>query len=264
MKISKSINLISFCLYAVCFVLISVLIIGCNKEQKSEVSEKKKDTIKTNSTNETKTSESAGKKFFYMKSESNNIACSDCHSDGTNSANPETKYFSDIQGANKRTSTYHGKFTGEQVAANAGGATVCWEAYMRMKTPMTADQIKLLNEYYESVASKDSPVEMKYETIALPTRDKSKLKDEQKNVMSLTGDPVKGEKDFKNACGLCHGENSSVKKVPDLFDEFDGNVKSITYNVRLGDGAMPFYKNSALSDQELADISAYILKKNGK
>jgi mono/diheme cytochrome c family protein len=264
MKITKTFKLSYIFLYSICFIAISVFMIGCSKEQKTEVTEKKKDSVKTNKTAETKAPESAGKKFFYMKSESNNIACADCHSDGTNSANPETKYFSNIQGADKRTSTYHGKFTGEQVAANAGGATVCWEAYMRIKTPMTAEQIKILNEYYESVAAKDSPAEMKYETIALPTRDKSKLKAEQKNVMGLTGDPVKGETEFKNACGICHGENSTIKKVPDLFEDFDGNVKSITYNVRLGDGGMPFYKNSVLSDQELADISAYILKKNGQ
>lgn len=264
MKIQKSLNFSTFHFYSVLMLILSVLVIGCGKKQETNVSEKKIDTVKTNTKTETKSQDSEAKKFFYAKSPANNIACADCHSDGTNSSGALTKYFSNIKGANKRTSTFHGKFTGEEVEKTAGGATLCWESYMRMKTPLTADQIKLLNEYYAAVAGTDSPAEIKYETIALPTRDKVKLKEEQKNVMSLTGDPVKGETDFKNACGLCHGENSSIKKIPNIFDEFDGNVKSITYNVRLGDGGMPFYKNSVLSDQELADIAAYILKKNGK
>ena len=82
--------------------------------------------------------------------------------------------------------------------------------------------------------------------------------------MGLKVDPTNGEADFKNNCAFCHGENSNIKKVPSLFDEFEGNVKSITYNIRFGNGSMPFYKNSVLSDQDIADISAYILKKNGQ
>ncbi len=238
---------------------------SCSKEQKTPpVTEKKSDTSKTKNTVSDNSVNSNGKQLFYMKSKENNIACSDCHSDGSNSSNPLTKYFSDITGADKRTSTYHGRFTGEEIARNAGGATVCWESYLKMKTPLTEDQIKSLNDYYSSLKSLTPLTEIKYETIALPVKDKVKLKEEQKLIMGLQGNPAKGEADFKNTCAFCHGENSNIKKVPSLFDEFEGNIKSITYNVRFGNGAMPFYKNSVLSDQEIADIAAYILKKNGQ
>jgi len=201
--------------------------ISCSKEQKTPpVTEKKSDTSKTKNTVSDNAISSAGKQLFYMKSKENNIA--------------------------------------EEVARNAGGATVCWESYLKMKTPMTEDQIKSLNEYYSSLKSLTSSTEIKYETIALPVKDKVKLKEEQKTIMGLKGDPTKGEADFKNNCAFCHGENSNIKKVPSLFDEFEGNVKSITYNIRFGNGSMPFYKNSVLSDQDIADISAYILKKNGQ
>lgn len=252
--------------YVVIVFLMTSLLISCGKEEKKTEIKEKKETADTSNSGSvsSKGNSAAGKELFYMKSGVNNIACADCHSDGSNSANPMTKYFSNIQGANKRTSTYHGKFTGEDVLKNAGGATVCWETYERMKTPLTEDQIKALNDYYSSVAAANSPVEIKYETIALPTRDKTKLKEVQKSVMLLKGDAVKGETTFNNACSTCHGENSIVKKVPSILEDFEGNVKSITYNVRLGDGAMPFFHNPALSDQDIADISAYIMKRNGK
>ncbi len=252
--------------YFILLILLTSVALNCGKgKETNQTNDLKTRTDTTKKKEGTSTGvNSPGKELFYMKSSSNNIACADCHSDGTNTANPMTKYFSNIQGANKRTSTYHGKFTGDEVLKNAGGATICWEAYERMKTPLTEDQIKALNEYYASVATDNSPAEIKYETIALPTRDKTKLKGVQKSVMELKGDPGTGEMTFKNACGTCHGENSTVKKVPSILEEFEGNVKSIVYNVRLGDGPMPFFHNPALTDQDIADIAAYIMKKNGK
>lgn len=258
-------KIFNFFSYIISVLIITSLIISCGKDDKPEVSKDKKEkTDSTKKTTSTAGSNSPGKEIFYMKSKENNIACADCHSDGTNSSNSLTKYFSNIQGANKRTTTYHGKFTGEDVAKNAGGATVCWETYLKNKTPMTDEQIKSLNDYYNSLATSDSQTEIKYETIALPARDKAKLKDAQKVIMNLTGDPGKGEQTFKSSCGFCHGDNSTIKKVPSLFEDFEGNVKSIVYNVRLGDGAMPFFKAQSLSDQDVANISAYIMKKNGK
>lgn len=265
MNSRKIFYIASYCIF---ILVITLILISCSKENKiGDTSNKKesKDTSKKTTTTQTGSgTAAAGKEFFYMKSSVNNIACSDCHTDGTNASNPLTKYFSTIQGANKRTSTYNGKFTGEEVVKSAGGATICWETYLRMKNPMTEEQIKNLNDFYESVAAPNSPTEIKYESIALPTKDRSKLKEIQKVVMGLKGDPGKGEQTFNNACGLCHSENATVKKVPSILEDFEGNVKSITFNVRLGDGAMPFFKTESLTDQDIADVSAYILQKSGK
>lgn len=255
---SKKLNPVLF--YAAFIFIISMLLISCSKDNtKKETTEKKDTTKKT-----TEGASSPGKDFFYAKSKENNMACGDCHSDGTNTNKPLTKYFSNIQGANKRTSTYHGKFTGEEVVKNAGGATICWESYLRMKTPMTEEQIKILNEYYNSVATADSPTEIKYETIALPTRDKAKLKDEQAKIMNIKGDMGIGLKVFESACAHCHGENSGIKKVPSILEDFDGTEKSIIYNVRLGDGGMPFFHSPQLTDEDIANVSAYILRTNAK
>lgn len=251
------------------FLFLSVLLISCGKEDVKDVksesdSKPKKENAETKSGSAETKQSSPGRELFYAKSKENNIACADCHGDGSNTSSAMTKYFSNVAGADKRTSTYHGKFTGAEVAAHAGGATVCWEAYMKMKTPLTPEQITALNQYYASLPSADVQAEVKYETIALPKPDKAKLKIAQKNVMSLTGNASDGEKKFNDACGICHGQNKTVRKTPDIFDDFDGNVKSITYNVRFGDGAMPFYKEKDLSDQDVADIAAYILKMNNK
>jgi mono/diheme cytochrome c family protein len=263
MTILKSVFLIVCCISLLSFVA------SCGKKSENETiktGDGKGKTETKDSSKETSasTQSSPGKDFFYAKSKENNIACADCHGDGSNLKNSLTKYFSNVQGADKRKSVFHGKFSGADVSANASGATVCWESYMKMKTPMTPEQIANLNKYYSSLPNPNPVDEVKYETISLPQNDKAKLKEAQKKIMALTGDAVNGEKKFEEACGLCHGANKTVKKVPDLFDEFEGNIKSITYNVRFGDGAMPFFNEGVLSNQDVADISAYILKKNGK
>lgn len=265
MKLKENLH---YFIYLFFFISMTTFIISCDKENKTsqntQNTTEKKDDSTEKKTTQSSGSGSTGKDFFYKKSSENNIACADCHSDGTNNANPLTKYFSNIQGANKRTSTFLGKFTGEEVVKNAGGATLCWQEYMRMKTPLTEEQIAALNQYYSSVAAPDSPLEIKYETIALPVKDKAKLKNEQKIIMALKGDNVKGEQAFNNSCAFCHGENSTVRKVPSILEDFEGNVKSITFNVRLGDGSMPFFHKNNLSDQDVADIAAYLLKKSGQ
>jgi len=250
-----------FFVYALSVFLLSAMLVSCGKKEEKLTENKEKEKTDTS---KKISGGSPGKDLFYMKSAENNIACADCHSDGTNTSNPLTKYFSNIQGASKRTSTFMGKFKGEEVALNAGGATLCWQEYMRMKTPLTPEQIQSLNSYYTSVAGKDSSSEIKYETIALPVKDKAKLKGVQSVIIALKGDAVKGEQTFKNACAFCHGENSTVKKVPSMLEDFEGNVKSITFNVRLGDGAMPFFHAPALSDQDIADVAAYIMQTSSK
>lgn len=258
----EALKLEKFCLLLM--LATTVLVASCGKqsnETTKQESKPKTDTVKKQSSANPLVD--AGKELFYMKSKANNNSCSYCHSDGTNTGKSMTKFFSNIQGADKRTSTYLGKFTGDEVKKNAGGATVCWESYMKMKTPLTDEQINALNAFYESVAGSNPPSEIKYETIALPVKDKAKLKNEQKLVMGLKPDSQKGEELFNNSCGTCHGENHTVK-APPVLEDYDGNVKSIVYNVRLGDGAMPFFKKDVLSDQELSDIADYIMKKNGK
>jgi mono/diheme cytochrome c family protein len=243
--------------YPLSVFLFMVFLISCS-EKKEDVTETITDTT---ALTQEETPESPGKSLFYLRSDENNISCADCHSDGTNTDRPLTAFFSDVKGASERESTYHGMFKGEEVKKNAGGATICWETYLRKKSKLTEEQINHLNDYYKMIAG-DEPVSVKeYETIALPERDKKKLRDVQKDVGLLNGDIVNGEKVFNDGCIFCHGENSQIKKVPDILEDFEGNVRSVTYMIRLGDAAMPFFHQGALSDQEIADVAAFLMGK---
>ncbi len=223
-----------------------------------------KNNDKTESKTEVKSGDeltAKGKELFYTPSNLTGLKCADCHFDGTNKENLNTKYFADVIGAHKRQSVFAGTIKGEEVKSTASGTTVCWETFVKMGRQISPAEINAFNAYFESL--KGESKNLNYTTIALPKPDKSRLKEDQTKIAGLTPDIKNGERIFKETCGFCHG-GKTVKHVPSLFEDFEGNLKSIVYHIRMGAKFMPFYPYEIISDQEIADISEYILKNQKK
>ena len=248
--------------YFLVFIFLFLIgITGCSKKDKTApVQENKKEQNITGTPSPELSGK--GKEIFYMESKTTGLKCADCHSDGTNSGDVHYKYFADIFNADKRPSTYFGMYKGEDVLKTAGGANLCWTRFLKMDTPLDADQINALNAYYETTGKGKDINEFKFTTIALPNPDKAKLKDDQTKIAALTGDYDKGEKMFNETCNFCHSDKSTVKHAPDLFKKFEGNLKSITFHIRMGSKHMPYYPYELINDQNIADLTAFILKKN--
>jgi len=247
-------------IYSSVLILSLVLLLsGCGKKDAPPTTDNKTTAPKSNME-----LVKLGKDLFYNSMTATNLKCADCHSDGTNDANPLVKFHSNIRGADKRTSTYLGRFKGDDVKKNAAGATVCWEQYLKFKDPMNAEQIAALNAYYESVQWNEPAKDMIYTSTAVPQPDREKLKKDQEEILKMTGDKAKGEKLFNDACKFCHAEDTKIKNVPSLFKDFEGNPKSIAFMSRMGKKYMPFYSYEALSNQDLADIASYIMGNQGK
>lgn len=238
---------------------VSIIISSCGKKDEQNTSvNKKQETSVNNSSDLT----SKGKALFYESSTLTGLKCADCHSDGTNTDQTNTKYFSDVIQASKRQSVFAGTIAGEDVKKKGAGATFCWETFSKMGRPITEEEINSFNAYFESL--KGEVKDIKFTTIALPKPDKVKLKEDQNKIAGLTPNIQNGEKIFKETCGFCHG-GKTVKRVPSLFDEdFEGNLKSIVYHVRFGAKFMPFYSYEKLSDQDVADVTEYIMKNQKK
>jgi cytochrome c len=237
---------------------VSLISFSCSKtdEQQNTVKENKSQTTEQKSPLSQK-----GKEIFYASSNLTGLKCADCHSDGTNASNANTKYFADVIQAHKRNSVFAGTISGEEVKKTGAGATICWETYLKMGRPITAEEIDALNAYFESLPGevKDNLIT----TIALPKPDKIKLKENQNKIAGLTPDIANGERIFKETCNFCHG-GKTVKRVPSLFEDFEGNLKSIVYHIRFGSKFMPFYSYEKISDQDIADIAKYILSNQKK
>jgi mono/diheme cytochrome c family protein len=81
----------------------------------------------------------------------------------------------------------------------------------------------------------------------------------------LKGDPSKGTGVYSSSgCGGCHtlaAANSSGTVGPNL-DQLKPDYRAVTAQVTNGGAAMPAFK-SKLSAQQIADVSAYVVKSTG-
>jgi mono/diheme cytochrome c family protein len=84
-------------------------------------------------------------------------------------------------------------------------------------------------------------------------------------AFSLKGDPAAGASVFTSAgCGGCHtlaAAHSSGTVGPNL-DQLKPDYRHVTAQVTNGGAQMPSFKSS-LSTQQIADVSAYVVKSTG-
>jgi len=84
-------------------------------------------------------------------------------------------------------------------------------------------------------------------------------------AFKLTGDPTKGAAIFTSAgCGGCHtlaAAHTNGTVGPNL-DQLKPDYRAVTAQVTNGGGQMPSFK-SRLSAQQIADVSAYVVKSTG-
>jgi mono/diheme cytochrome c family protein len=84
-------------------------------------------------------------------------------------------------------------------------------------------------------------------------------------AFKLKGDPVAGASIFKSSgCGGCHtlaAAHTNGTVGPNL-DQLKPDYRAVTAQVTNGGAQMPAFKSS-LSAQQIADVSAYVVKSTG-
>ncbi|MBX5475319.1 MAG: c-type cytochrome [Thermoleophilia bacterium] len=84
-------------------------------------------------------------------------------------------------------------------------------------------------------------------------------------AFKLKGDPTAGKKIFQSAgCAGCHtlAAAGSTGTVGPNLDDAKPDYRRVTARVTLGKGAMPSFKGQ-LSDQQIADVAAFVVKATG-
>ena len=78
------------------------------------------------------------------------------------------------------------------------------------------------------------------------------------------GQPAAGGKVFADNCAACHGEDGGGGTGPALAGRPEyANPEVVVEQVRNGGGGMPSF-GERLSEQELADVSAYVVRELAK
>lgn len=218
----------------------------------------------------------AGQKIFYStKYGAIKDACASCHSDGQ-PATKDTRLRAGhtLVGITSRTSTWNGAFTGDALQKNAYGATMCAVMYQHkgddVASVMPKADIEALNAYFDAIKNNPNGISanLKIQWVTKPAvHEEDEFDDKAANaaakaIMKLPGDPAAGKGPFTNTCAYCHAMKE--KQVGPALSESMKDVQIAARSVRCGSGAMPFYGKDILSDQQIADVIAYIQEQLGK
>ena len=78
------------------------------------------------------------------------------------------------------------------------------------------------------------------------------------------GVPAKGKEVFAQNCSVCHGEDGGGGTGPQLRGQHEyEDADVVVPQVREGGGGMPAFGDQ-LSEQELADVTSYVVKQLAK
>jgi len=193
------------------------------------------------------------------------IACIDCHSEYDDYLDSDERIRAGhaILGAHKRVSTWNGQFQGNALRRTAAGAAKCASIYQLCADDIGAalsnEEAEALLAYFGAISTGNEPPRLVWSSVSYPG-DPRYSKESVLNAIApiekLHGDGVKGEVLFRKTCMLCHGPGS--RGIGPAIQVMKKHIDDLTRVVRTGYDNMPFFSRDKLSDQDIADIKAWV------
>jgi mono/diheme cytochrome c family protein len=273
-------------LFVLFFFVSTLFLQSCKKDEKPAVTTDSTKTSTTTSPAAPSTTGSdvamndkakKGQLIFYNTSFGKvRVACATCHADGTSKTQGNLiRQGHTLAGVASRTATWNGMYKGDNLKKYAYGASLCAAVFQNkaegnIDQSLSADEAEALNEYYAAInsASEAMTSNLKIQWAAKvmtkdeDTPDPTVAKPVVKAIMKLAGDPKTGETVFGQSCGACHSIND--RKVGPPMVKAAKDMNNVAQTVRFGSGHMAFYAKDILSDQQIADVIAYIQSQLGK
>jgi mono/diheme cytochrome c family protein len=212
---------------------------------------------------------SAGAKLFTSTSLGKvKSSCASCHSVG--GSDSRIKAGHTLAGVTKRTSTWNGMFKGAALEKNAYGASLCATLFQAKAGGLKPDEVASLNEYLKSLEAAPGAMtkNLTIQWAAKPPLKFDESVDEKvakpilKTIMRTRGDAKTGESVFAQSCANCHSFKEKLVG-PKFTADIAGEAEIIASAIRFGYNAMPFFAKDKLSDQQVADVVAYIQETAG-
>lgn len=103
------------------------------------------------------------------------------------------------------------------------------------------------------------------ETVAGTVQTEDTETDAEAGGTEVEGDPAKGKAIFTESCGSCHvleAAGTAGTFGPNL-DEANASYDETEMQVRNGGGGMPAFEGQ-LSDEQIADVSAFVVESTAK
>lgn len=195
------------------------------------------------------------------------LACADCHADFDEDANPDGKIRAghSIIGVPQRGEAKSWMIKGDVFRRAAGGGGFCYQHFLQRVPVNKVDPIAIPEEQAEALMAYFEHVsgENKGPQFELQELDKEAAISAADKIVAMEGDAKKGWKLYSRACNYCHptarkagiGSQLIRRKPPSNIQK---TLHKYAAKIRGGGFIMPFYSEDRLSDQDIADIIAFL------
>ena len=195
------------------------------------------------------------------------LSCANCHADFDETANPDglIRAGHSMIGVPHRGEAKGGMIKGADFARAAGGGGFCYEHFLQRvpsdkvnPTAIPAEHAEALMAYFEAISGDNKGPQ--FEMVML---DDDAKKAAGEKIGAMSGDPSNGWALFGRACIVCHPAANKAGIGPQLVRsraprDIDKTMVRWATKIRGGGFLMPFYAPDILSDQDIADILAFL------
>ncbi|MDE0297308.1 MAG: c-type cytochrome [Candidatus Poribacteria bacterium] len=195
------------------------------------------------------------------------LACADCHADFDEEANPDGKIRAghSIIGVPYRGEAKGGMIKADIFRRAAGGGGYCYQRFLQRvptakvdPTAIPEEQAEALMAYFEHVSGDNKGPQFQLQEL-----DKEAANSAADKIVEMAGDAKKGWKLYSRACNDCHptarkagiGSQLIRRRPPSNVPK---QLHKYAAKIRGGGFIMPFYSEDRLSDQDIADIIAFL------
>ena len=195
------------------------------------------------------------------------LACADCHADFDEDANPDGKIRAghSIIGVPQRGEAKGGMIKADIFRRAAGGGGFCYQHFLQRIPAAKVDPIAIPEEqaealmvYFEHVSGDNKGPQFQLQEL-----DKEAASSAADKIVAMAGDAKKGWILYSRACNDCHptarkagiGSQLIRRKPPSNIPK---TIHKYAAKIRGGGFIMPFYSEDRLSDQDIADIIAFL------
>lgn len=218
-----------------------------------------------------------GRKLFYDPSfdgtlepkKISGLACAHCHADFDEDANPDGKIRAghSIIGVPNRGEAKGGMIKADIFRRAAGGGGFCYQHFLQRIPEDKVDPIAIPGEHAEALMAYFEHVsgDNKGPQFEIKMLDREAAVEAAEKIIGMEGDPKEGWRLFSRACNDCHptakkagiGTQLVRRRPPSNMKKWQINIAA---KVRGGGFIMPFYGEDRLTDQDIADIVAFLEK----
>ena len=195
------------------------------------------------------------------------LSCANCHADFDEEEKPDglIRAGHSVIGVPQRGSAKGGMISGADFARAAGGGGFCYQHFLQKvpgpkvnPTAIPAEHAEALMAYFEAIS--DGKKGPQFEMQMLDADAKAEAGEK---IAAMNGDAKKGWQLWGRACVVCHPTPQKAGIGIQLVRsraprDIDKTILRWATKIRGGGSLMPFYASDILSDQDIADILAFL------